>query len=128
MTTRILAAVILLASAVIAWLAITFALVARTLQAAISGEEGVRPWVTLVVAARNEAPVIGATVAALAGQDYAADGEVRFDVLVVDDGSTDGTGDLARAAASGLSSVRVVRREPDDGPRMKAAALTFAQA
>jgi 1,2-diacylglycerol 3-beta-glucosyltransferase len=160
MTTRILAAVILLASAVIAWLAITFALVARTLQAAIAlsllyvaylalrgyqtmrderaasaggeadapGEDGVRPWVTLVVAARNEAPVIGATVAALAGQDYAADGEVRFDVLVVDDGSTDGTGDLAQAAASGLSSVRVVRREPDDGPRMKAAALTFAQA
>jgi 1,2-diacylglycerol 3-beta-glucosyltransferase len=160
MTTRILAAVILLASAVIAWLAITFALVARTLQAAIAlsllyvaylalrgyqtmrdaraasaggeadapGEDGVRPWVTLVVAARNEASVIGATVAALAGQDYAADGAARFDVLVVDDGSADGTGDLARAAASGLSSVRVVRREPDDGPRMKAAALTFAQA
>jgi 1,2-diacylglycerol 3-beta-glucosyltransferase len=158
MTTRILAAAILVASAVIAWLAITFALVARTLQAVIAlsllyvaylalrgyqsmrdaraaptdgagGEDGARPWVTLVVAARNEAPVIGATVSALAGQDYAAPGEVRFDVLVVDDGSADGTGDLARAAAlgpGGSGRVRVVRREPDDGPRMKAAALTFA--
>jgi 1,2-diacylglycerol 3-beta-glucosyltransferase len=163
MTTRILAAVILLASAVIAWLAITFTLVARTLQAVIalsllyvaylalrgykamrdarsaqpsgddggSGEDGTRPWVTLMVAARNEAPVIGATVSGLAGQDYSSGGKARFDVLVVDDGSTDGTGDLAREAASEPTApgrVRVVRREPGDGPRMKAAALTFAHA
>ena len=152
MTTRILAAVILVASAVIAWLAITFALVARTLQAVIAislvyvaylalrgyqamrdaraapagNETGERPWVTLLVAARNEAPVIGGTVSALAGQDYSADGKPRFDVLVVDDGSADGTGDLARAAAPEPGLVRVIRREPDDGPSMKAAALTFA--
>jgi 1,2-diacylglycerol 3-beta-glucosyltransferase len=157
MTTRILAAVILVASAVIAWLAITFVLVARTLQAVIAlslvyvaylalrgyqamrearaapavgdaGQEHGRPWVTVLVAARNEAPVIGATVAALAGQDYAAGGTRCFDVLVVDDGSEDGTGDLARGAASAPDVVRVLRREPDDGPRMKAAVLTFAHA
>lgn len=152
MTTRVLAAVILVASAAIAWLAITFAPVARALQAAIAlslvyvaylalrgyqamrdaraaardGEAGDRPWVTLVVAARNEAPVIGATVAALAGQDYSEGGVRRFDILVVDDGSEDGTGDLALAAAPDADVVQVVRRDPDGGPRMKAAALTFA--
>ena len=44
--------------------------------------------------------MIGATVAALAGQDYAAGGTRRFDVLVVDDGSADGTGDLARGGCA----------------------------
>ena len=155
MTTRILAAAILVASAVIAWLAITFSLAARALQAAIAislvyvaylalrGYQAMRdarrstavvaittarPWVTVVVAARNEAPVIEATVAALAGQDYAEGGERRFDVVVVDDGSSDGTGDLARAAGTAHADrVRVVRREPDDGPRTKGAALQFAQ-
>lgn len=151
MTTRVLAASILIASAVIASLAITFALVARALQAAIAmslvyvaylalrgyqemrdaqratSVEGARPWVTLLVAARNEEPVIADTLASLAGQDYAQDGKRRFDVVVVDDGSTDKTGSLARHAA-GLHPdwLRVVRRERGDGPSMKSAALSFA--
>jgi 1,2-diacylglycerol 3-beta-glucosyltransferase len=150
MTSRVLAAVILIGSALLAWLAITFALVARVLQAVIAvslvyvaylalrGYRAMRdaaevpaaegeqlPWVTLVVAARNEAPVIGATVAALASQDYGG-ATRRFEVLVVDDGSTDGTGDLARAAAGDGGSVQVLRRDPGDGPRTKGAVLTFA--
>jgi 1,2-diacylglycerol 3-beta-glucosyltransferase len=152
MTTRVVAASILLASAVIAWLAITFAVVARALQAAIAlslvyvaylalrgyqamrdahrntPAAGDRPWVTLLVAARNEEPVIAATLASLVGQDYAQGGERRFDVVVVDDGSTDGTGTLARqAAVRHPDRLRVVRREPGDGPAMKAAALGFAR-
>jgi 1,2-diacylglycerol 3-beta-glucosyltransferase len=151
MTTRVVAASVLVASAVIASLAITFAVVARALQAAIAislvyvsylalrgyqamrearlaaANEGSRPWVTLVVAARNEAPVIVATLASLAGQDYVA-GERRFDIVVVDDGSTDETGALVHDAASKHPDrIRHVRREPDDGPRTKAAALAFAQ-
>ena len=153
MTTRVLAASILVASALIAWLAITFAVVARALQAAIALSlvyvaylalrgyqamrdahrvplaEGRRPWVTLIVAARNEEPVIVATLASLAGQDYEQGGERRFDIVVVDDGSTDETGALARQAAEMyLDRLRVVRREPGDGPSMKAAALSFAHA
>ena len=150
MTTRLLAAILLLASALLAWLAITFAPVARALQAVIAvsmlyvaylalrgyramhdarpvaaGEGSVLPWVTLLVAARNEAPVIAATVSALASQDYGG-AEPRFDVLVVDDGSTDGTGDLARSAAATRGRVQVLRRDADGGPRTKAAGLVFA--
>ena len=150
MATRVTAAAILVASAGIAWLAITFAVVARVLQAAIAfslvyvaylalrgyqamrdarvaAADSERPWVTLLVAARNEAPVIAATLAALVRQDYADASGPRFDVLVVDDGSTDETGALAsRAAGEHPERLRVVRREQDDGPRMKAAALSFA--
>ena len=150
MATRVTAAAILVASALIAWLAITLAVVARALQAAIAislvyvaylalrgyqsmrearlaGAYEDRPWVTLLVAARNEAPVIAATLAGLVRQDYADASGPRFDVLLVDDGSTDETGALAgRVVAEHPERLRVVRREETDGPRMKAAALSFA--
>lgn len=53
------------------------------------------PRVVVVVPARNEAEVIGTAVASLARQDYAG----VFDIVVVDDHSTDGTGVVARDAA-----------------------------
>lgn len=51
------------------------------------------PSVAIVVPARDEAPVIGDCLRSLLAQDYA--GPMR--VILVDDGSTDGTGDIARA-------------------------------
>lgn len=53
------------------------------------------PAVTAVVPARDEAEVIGEAVTSLLGQDYPG----AFRVIVVDDGSTDGTADVARQAA-----------------------------
>ncbi|MEX0710430.1 MAG: glycosyltransferase family 2 protein [Chloroflexota bacterium] len=158
MTSRVIAGAVLIATAAVAWLAIAFTLAARALQAVIAislvyvaylalrGFQAMRdgrretplsdrippaerPWVTLLVPARNEAPIIGRTVAALAAQDYGDASGPRFDVLVVDDGSSDGTGDAARQAGASFGQrVRVVRRDPDHGARTKAAALTFALA
>jgi hopene-associated glycosyltransferase HpnB len=51
------------------------------------------PPVAVVVPARDEAPVIGDTLRSLLAQDYA--GPMR--VILVDDGSTDGTADVARS-------------------------------
>jgi hopene-associated glycosyltransferase HpnB len=51
------------------------------------------PAVTAVVPARNEADVVGRSLASLLAQDYPGD----FRVILVDDQSDDGTGDLARA-------------------------------
>ena len=110
----------------------------RTMQVALRPEgqdtvsaaqpPGDRPWVTLVVPARNEAAVIADVVGDLLGQQYADEGGPRFDLLVVDDGSDDATGDLAQlAGASAGERVRVVRREAGVGPRTKAAVLAFAQ-
>ena len=85
------------------------------------------PFVSLVVPARNEEAVIGATVRAVRGLRYAAsDGTPRFEVLVVDDGSDDGTAERARAAAGEAAHISIRRRDPEPGPRTKGAVLTWA--
>lgn len=83
------------------------------------------PFVSLVIPARNEAAVIARSVAAVCALEYAgADGAPAFELVVVDDGSDDGTGDIARRV-EGAGHLRVVRREPEH-PRTKGAVLAFA--
>jgi chlorobactene glucosyltransferase len=50
------------------------------------------PFVSIIIPARNESRAIEQTLRAFLAQDYGA-----FEVILVDDRSTDGTGDLARA-------------------------------
>ena len=152
MRSRLLAGAILIASGLIAWLAISAWPAARLLQAGIGLSlvyvaflawrggrvmrdarrqpqltDGPRPWITVVIPAADEAAVIGTVVADLLAQDYADGGRRRYDVVVVDDGSTDRTGDLAHAAAgTAPEAVTVCRREPGSGPRTKGAVLAWA--
>jgi len=72
------------------------------------------PPVTVLVPAYNEAVVIERAKHALVASDYP-----ELEVVVLDDGSTDGTGDLVEAL--GLPNVRLVR-QPNGG---KAAALAI---
>lgn len=65
------------------------------------------PAVAAVVPARDECETIGHAVAALAGQDYPGE----FSVVVVDDGSGDGTAAIARAAGQG-ADVAVIEAGP----------------
>jgi hopene-associated glycosyltransferase HpnB len=51
------------------------------------------PSVAIVVPARDEAPIIEASLRSLLAQDYAG----PFHVILIDDSSTDGTRDIARA-------------------------------
>jgi cellulose synthase/poly-beta-1,6-N-acetylglucosamine synthase-like glycosyltransferase len=60
-------------------------------------EAGEPPYVSLIVAAYQEAPVIGAKVANLRALDYPRE---RLEVIVSCDGSTDGTPELAREAGA----------------------------
>ena len=63
------------------------------------------PDVDIIVPARDEAETIGPVIASLLGQQYAG----KFQVIVVDDDSSDGTAEIARAAAArGNSSLRVI--------------------
>lgn len=69
--------------------------------------EAGKPWprVVAVVPARNEAEGVGTAVASLLAQDYPGD----FSVVLVDDHSSDGTAEIARAAAKDAPSrLRVV--------------------
>ncbi|HEY7388418.1 MAG TPA: glycosyltransferase [Bryobacteraceae bacterium] len=65
------------------------------------------PSITAVIPARNEAASVGQAVRSLAAQKYGGE----FHVVLVDDGSQDGTADIARAAAPpGL--LKVIRGAP----------------
>ncbi|WP_371432979.1 glycosyltransferase [Novosphingobium sp.] len=59
-------------------------------------EPAVWPDVVAVVPARDEADVIARSIGSLVAQDYPG----RFRVILVDDSSSDGTGDIARALGS----------------------------
>ena len=63
--------------------------------------------VSVIVPARNEARNIEACVASIR-----ASGWPRLEIIIVDDGSADGTGDLARRAAAGDDRVRVIDAPP----------------
>ncbi|NNM32275.1 MAG: glycosyltransferase [Gemmatimonadetes bacterium] len=66
------------------------------------------PRVSVIIPARNEARSIVACLESVCGSDYG-----RFEVLVVDDQSEDGTGRLARAVDPGAAeSVRVLDGAP----------------
>ena len=62
------------------------------------------PAVDIVVPARDEAQTIGRVIASLLAQDYRG----TFRITLVDDNSSDGTGDLAGSAAN----LRVIRGRP----------------
>lgn len=64
------------------------------------------PDVVAVVPARDEADVIARSIGSLAGQDYPG----RFHIILMDDSSSDGTGDIA--GALGSDRVEVVRGLP----------------
>src|SRR5262249_38126914 len=66
--------------------------------------EGV-PFVTVLVPVRNEAAFIRHTLEQLLDQDYEPD---RFEVLVADGGSTDGTPEIVRALARRHPQVRLL--------------------
>ena len=60
-----------------------------------------RPDVDIIVPARDEAQTIGPVIASLLAQDYAG----KFQIILVDDDSSDGTADLARTAAVGAGAI-----------------------
>ena len=66
------------------------------------------PSVVAVVPARDEADVVGRAIASLAAQDYPG----SFAIVLVDDGSTDGTGDVARGAGGDRLEVIVGSAPP----------------
>jgi cellulose synthase/poly-beta-1,6-N-acetylglucosamine synthase-like glycosyltransferase/peptidoglycan/xylan/chitin deacetylase (PgdA/CDA1 family) len=78
------------------------------------------PPVSIVVPAFNEAVGIERAVRSLAASDYP-----EFEIVVVDDGSTDGTGDLVEGL--GLERVRLVRQANTGKPAALNSGVTAAR-
>ena len=93
---------------------IPLALVARRKARREVFDPAYRPSVSVLIAAYNERPVIARTVHSVLANDYP-----DLEVIVVDDGSTDGTGDEVETQFGSDARVRLVR-QPNGG---KAAAL-----
>lgn len=70
------------------------------------------PDVCVVVPARDEAAVLPLSLPSLLAQDYPG----RAEVFLVDDGSTDGTGDLARALADQYGGLPLTVSSPGEPP------------
>ena len=73
----------------------------RERAAAAAAAPAAWPAVVAVIPARDEAATIGQTVQSLLGQDYPG-----LALIVVDDGSTDGTADVAAKAAAAIGARR----------------------
>lgn len=71
-----------------------------------------RPNVTVVVACHDEALVAESLVRGLKALHYPRS---RLEVILVDDGSTDGTGELLERLTAGERHIRVLRRLPGSG-------------
>src|SRR5512143_3341371 len=72
------------------------------------------PGVSILVPARNEARVIANTVERLCALDYPRE---KLEIIIVDDGSTDGTGDIVDRGAAADRRVRCLRVPPERGGR-----------
>ncbi|RDS65855.1 glycosyltransferase [Streptomyces sp. M7] len=75
-------------------------------------DPGEWPSVCVVVPARDEAAVLPASLPSLLAQDYPG----RAEVFLVDDGSTDGTGELARRLARELGGLALTVDSPGEPP------------
>jgi cellulose synthase/poly-beta-1,6-N-acetylglucosamine synthase-like glycosyltransferase len=82
-----------------------------------SDEESALPCFSVIVPVKNERPVIGRILKALDCLEYPVD---KFEIVVVDDGSVDGTVEICKEFASSRENFRLLQRSERIG---KASAL-----
>ncbi len=92
---------------VVAGIAASNARALRRLASYVPAPNAPVPLVSILVPARNEAANIADCVRSLLAQDYTA-----FEVVALDDASTDGTGAILNALAAADGRLRVLRGQP----------------
>lgn len=71
-----------------------------------------KPFVSVFIPAHNEEATIAMTVRSVCESDYCIDGEPHFEVIVINDGSTDRTGEILHEIKKELPQLKIVTRKP----------------
>ena len=75
----------------------------------------VKPLVSLIVAAYNESAIVKNNMEILCDYMVSLEGEYRWELIIVDDGSTDGTGQIIETLAQERRHIKVLHHSSNEG-------------
>lgn len=89
-------------------------------------EEDELPFISIFIPAHNEEFTIEATVRSVCQSDYYKGEEANFEVIVINDGSTDSTGEILSGLKKDLPQLKIVTRHPPRSGKGKGFVLNDA--
>ena len=92
----------------------------------IDYEEEELPFVSIFIPAHNEEHTIESTARSVCDSEYYKDGEANFEVIVINDGSTDSTGEILANLKKELPQLKIVTRHPPRSGKGKGFVLNDA--
>ena len=95
-------------------------------KAVVKYKEDELPFVSVFIPAHNEENTIEATVRSVCKSEYMKNGEPHFEVIVVNDGSTDRTGEILSNLKDQLPPLKIVTRYPPRSGKGKGFVLNDA--
>lgn len=84
------------------------------------------PFVSIFIPAHNEEYTIEATVRSICCMDYYYNNKINFEVIVVNDGSTDNTGTILSKLKNEFNNLRIITRSPPKSGKGKGFVLNDA--
>lgn len=98
----------------------------RKMDPVIPYEEEDLPFISIFIPAHNEENTIEATVKSVCQSEYYKNEEPNFEVIVINDGSTDSTGEILAEIKKDLPQLKIVTRHPPRSGKGKGFVLNDA--
>ena len=84
------------------------------------------PFVSVFIPAHNEENTIGSTVASVCNSDYSIGDKINYELIVINDGSTDNTGEILSELKKDYPQLKIVTRHPPRSGKGKGFVLNDA--